>query len=86
MTERSGESIAARLVPSSVVHLHPEEAVLEAMLRGWGAMAAWALAVGTIENRLKVIRQFLAFSGDYPWQWGPEDVDEWSSHLRTRVG
>lgn len=87
VNERSGESIATRLVPSSVVHLHPEEAVLEAMLRGWGSqMAARALAVGTIESRLQVIRRFLAFSGDYPWQWGPEDVDEWSSHLRLPGG
>jgi len=33
-----------------VVHLHPEEAVLEAMLRGWGAQMARELADGAVPD------------------------------------
>lgn len=79
----SGESSAARLVPSSVVHLHAEDAVFEAMLRGWRSqMMARALAAGTIDARVARIRQFTDFSGEYPWVWQATDVDDWSSQLR----
>lgn len=82
-----GEVVAARLVPSSVVHLHPEDAVFEAMLRGWRAqMMARALAVGTIESRLSTIRRFMEFASEYPWQWQPSDVDDWSAHMRQPGG
>lgn len=74
---------AARLLPSSVALLHPEEAVVEAMLRGWRAqMRSRGLTAATVEARVGMVRRFLAFVGEYPWAWRPEDVDEWSTHLR----
>ncbi len=65
-----------------VVQLHPEDAMVEAMLRGWRAQqAARGLQQGTIEARERLVRRFLAFADDYPWQWGPAHVDEWSLSL-----
>lgn len=76
---------AVRLLPSSVSHLHPEEAAVQAMLRGWTAqMASRGLSAGTVEARLSGVRRFSDFCGEYPWQWGPGDVDDWSLELRGR--
>ena len=76
---------AAELVPSSVVHLHPEDAVVQAMWTGWRAqMAARALSPVTVEARLSAVRRFGEFAGEYPWQWRPADVDDWSAELRGR--
>ena len=27
------------------------------------------------------MRRFLAFTNEYPWQWGPAHVDEWTLSL-----
>lgn len=76
---------AAELVPASVVHLHPEETVAQAMLAGWRAqMAARALSPVTVEARLSAVREFSDFVGEYPWQWRPADVEDWSVELRGR--
>ena len=86
MVGRSGrgpEGSAASVLSSSVVHLHPEEAVFEAMLRGWAAQqAARLLAVGTVESRGATVRRLAAFTGEYPWRWQPADVEEWTVSLR----
>ncbi|GAB2700202.1 tyrosine-type recombinase/integrase [Thalassiella azotivora] len=81
----TGGPHAAELLSGSVVHLHPEDAVVQAMLRGWRAqMAARALSAGTVESRLSVVQRFADFSGEYPWQWRAADVDDWSVELRGR--
>ncbi|GAB2675978.1 hypothetical protein GCM10027194_05190 [Thalassiella azotivora] len=75
--------MAARLVPSSVRHLHPEDAVVDGMLRGWAAQGrSRGLAVSSVTMRERVVRRFIEFSGEYPWRWSAEDVEAWSSHLR----
>src|SRR5664279_2558600 len=62
--------------------LAPEEAVLEAMLGGWVAQQRSRLLVAsTVEQRVLVVRRFVAFSSDYPWQWSPGDVEEWTTSL-----
>jgi integrase/recombinase XerC len=64
---------------SGVVHLHPQDVMVEAMLRGWRAQqAARGLREGTIVDRERSVRRFLAFTNEYPWQWTPSHVDEWS--------
>ena len=74
---------ARSVLSSSVVHLHPEEAAFEAMLRGWASQqAARLLAVGTVESRVTMVRRFAAFTGEYPWRWQPADVEEWTVSLR----
>ncbi|WP_280258045.1 hypothetical protein [Nocardia wallacei] len=71
---------SARLeLVSGVVQLHPEDALVEAMLRGWRAQqAARGLPDATIAPRERVVRRFLGFTNEYPWNWLPGHVEEWS--------
>jgi integrase/recombinase XerC len=59
---------AARLeLVSGVVQLHPEDAMLEAMLRGWQAQqAARGLREDTADSRERLVRRFGEFAGEYP--------------------
>ena len=67
---------------SGVVQLRPEDAMVEAMLRGWRAQqTARGLQEDTIVPRERLVRRFLAFTNEYPWQWGPAHVDEWTLSL-----
>jgi integrase/recombinase XerC len=64
---------------SGVVHLHPQDVMVEAMLRGWRAQqAARGLRESTAVDRERSVRRFLAFTNEYPWEWTPTHVDEWS--------
>lgn len=64
---------------SGVVQLRPEDAMTEAMLRGWRAQqAARGLRDDTVIARERLVRRFLEFTNEYPWQWTPSHVDEWS--------
>jgi site-specific recombinase XerC len=48
---------------SGVVHLHPQDVMVEAMLRGWRAQqAARGLRESTAVNRERSVRRFLAFT------------------------
>jgi integrase/recombinase XerC len=67
---------------SGVVQLRPEDAMFEAMLRGWRAQqVARGLREDTIAPRERLVRRFGEFAGDYPWAWSPGHMDEWSLHL-----
>jgi integrase/recombinase XerC len=67
---------------SGVVPLRPEDAMFEAMLRGWRAQqAARGLKDDTIAPRERLVRRFLDFTSEYPWAWSPGHMDEWSLHL-----
>ena len=67
---------------SGVVQLHPEDVMMEAMLSGWRAQQmARGLRECTIVPRERLVRRFLAFTSEYPWQWGPAHVDEWTQSL-----
>jgi integrase/recombinase XerC len=74
---------AARLeLVSGVVQLQPEDAMVDAMLRGWRAQQrARGLRERTVETRAALIRRFLAFTNEYPWRWTPGHVDEWFTEL-----
>jgi site-specific recombinase XerD len=64
---------------SGVVRLRPEDAMFEAMLRGWRAQQTGrGLREDTIAPRERLVRRFLNFTNEYPWQWTPAHVDEWS--------
>lgn len=63
---------------SGVAQLRPEDAMLEAMLRGWRAQQlARGLREETIEGREQLVRRFAATTNDYPWNWRPAHVEEW---------
>src|SRR5262245_66062476 len=65
-----------------VVHLRPEEAMVEAMLQGWRAQqAARGLRARTIDARERLVRRFVAFTNEFPWRWSPAHVDEWTLTL-----
>jgi site-specific recombinase XerD len=67
---------------SGVAQLRPEDAMVEAMLRGWAAQqAARGLREDTISARERLVRQFVEFTNEYPWRWTPAHVDEWSLSL-----
>jgi site-specific recombinase XerD len=76
---------AARLqLVSGVVQLRPEDAMVEAMFKGWRAQqAARGLQEETIAPRERLVRRFLEFTNEYPWNWGPGDVDEWTQSLTS---
>ncbi|MEV0900000.1 tyrosine-type recombinase/integrase [Actinoplanes sp. NPDC049802] len=77
---------AARLeLASGVRLLHPEDAVLQAMLSGWAKqqLGGRRLDPKTVASRERTINAFVAFSNEYPWRWTAALVDEWTTHLVT---
>jgi integrase/recombinase XerC len=82
---RDGLAGAAHLeLVSGVVPLRPEDAMTEAMLRGWRAQqAARGLTEGTIGRRERLVRGFLECTNEFPWSWSPSHVDEWSLSLTS---
>ena len=80
---RDGLAGAAHLeLASGVVRLRPEDAMFEAMLSGWRAQqAARGLREDSAAARERLMRRFAGFTGEYPWNWQPGHVDEWSLSL-----
>jgi integrase/recombinase XerC len=76
---------AARLeLVSGVAHIRPQDAMVEAMLRGWRAQqAARGLREDTVGARERLVRRFLEFTNEYPWTWMPGHVDEWSLSMTS---
>ena len=68
---------------SGVVQLRPEDAMLEAMLRGWRAQqTARGLREDTIAPRERLVRRFLGVHQRVPVAaGGPAHVDEWTLSL-----
>ncbi len=58
--------------------------MFEAMLRGWQAQqAARGLREETAGKRDRLVRRFMAFTGEYPWGWLAGHMDEWSLCLTS---
>jgi hypothetical protein len=78
---------SARLeLVSGVAQIHPQDAMVEAMLRGWRAQqAARGLREETVSARERLVRRFLEFTNEYPWTWMPGHVDEWSLSMTSEV-
>jgi integrase/recombinase XerC len=67
---------------AGVVQLRPEDAMFEAMLRGWRAQqTARGLREDTMAERDQLIRRFLEFTNEYPWGWLPGHVEEFTLSL-----
>jgi integrase/recombinase XerC len=76
---------AEQLLAAGVSLLAPQETVVNAMLEGWVVQQRSRMLAGhTIDQRCLLVRRFLAFTSDYPWQWGPVDVEEWTADLVGR--
>ena len=73
---------AERLLAAGVSLLAPQETVVSSMLEGWMVQQRSRMLAGhTIDQRRQLVRRFLAFTNDYPWQWSPADVEEWTAEL-----
>lgn len=63
---------------SGVAHIRPEDAMFDAMLRGWRAQQmARGLKAYTVDSREQLVRRFHTETNEYPWCWGPAHVEEW---------
>jgi site-specific recombinase XerD len=75
------------VVVAGVPLLRPDDQVFEAMLDGWRQQQlSRNLAFATVDARQEVVRRFQAHSGDYPWVWTPQHLEEWSTDLRATRG
>jgi hypothetical protein len=64
--------------------LRPQDAIVEAMLRGWRAQqTARGLREDTVTARERLVRRFGDFTNEYPWVWSPAQVNEWSLWLTS---
>ncbi|HEV8279828.1 MAG TPA: tyrosine-type recombinase/integrase [Streptosporangiaceae bacterium] len=63
--------------------LHPEDAVVEAMLRGWGKQQRGGRGnlAATVRTHQRRVRALIEFTNEYPWRWTAAHMDEWSTHL-----
>jgi integrase/recombinase XerC len=67
---------------SPVVHLDPAAAMFEGMLTGWERQQlSRGLGRLTVHNNVAFIRRFASVTGEYPWSWGPEDVEDFTASL-----
>ncbi|HEY7224507.1 MAG TPA: site-specific integrase [Micromonosporaceae bacterium] len=69
---------AALVLVEGVTPIRPEPALFEGMLEGWRRQqAARRLSAGVVEGRERIVRRFREFTGVWPWQWAPAQVDSW---------
>ncbi|MFC8669578.1 tyrosine-type recombinase/integrase [Streptomyces sp. NPDC057199] len=80
---REPEGSARLQLVAGVSLLHPEDAVFDAMLDGWYRQQRGGrrLEHKTVVGRQARVRDFVIFSGEYPWNWNAGHMDDWSSHL-----
>jgi len=74
-----------RVVPlDRVRYLNPADQVLDEMFTGWRRQQlSRNLALATIDARERLVRRFLAHSGEMPWRWTVQHVDEFFGDLRA---
>jgi integrase len=74
---------AAHLVlADGVAYLDRQTAVFEAMLEGWDRQQrSRFLRASTVKPRLDLVRRFVTFTGLYPWQWTPAELEAFTSSL-----
>jgi integrase/recombinase XerC len=60
------------------VPVSPGAALLEEMLAGWRRQQqARRLSIRLIGERERLVRQFVAFTGCWPWQWAAAQAESW---------
>lgn len=69
---------AALSLVSGASPLRVAEALFEAMLSGWAnQQRARRLGASIIGSRERTVRRFVEYTGGWPWQWSPGQVDAW---------
>lgn len=72
-------SAALHLVAGAAL-LHPDEQLFDAMLEGWGAQqCSRYLNAVTVRQRDHLVRRFADYTNEWPWAWGPGDMEEWTT-------
>ena len=75
---RKAAGSAALVLVDGAVPLRPEPALFEAMLEGWRRQqGARRLSGPLVEGRVRLVRRFREFTGAWPWQWTPAQVEQW---------
>lgn len=68
-----------------VLLLDPARSTFDEMLRGYAvSMRSRGLAEGTIRVSQYGVKRFFHFAGTYPWEWRPQDVEDFTSSLLSR--
>lgn len=71
---------AALVLVDSATPLRPEPALFEAMLEGWRRQqVSRRLSGSLIGGRARVVHRFVEFTGAWPWQWTPAQVEGWTA-------
>ncbi len=66
----------------SVAYLDPAPGVFDAMVTGWAVQQrSRYLTERTVAARVWVVRRFAGFTGLYPWQWAPAEVEAFTVSL-----
>ena len=85
MARRADAVGAAHLVlAQGVAQLDPARAVFDGMLAGWSAQQrSRMLNEVTIGGRERLVRRFGEFTNEYPWAWRAQDVEGFTTLLRS---
>lgn len=76
------DGAAHLMLASGVRHLDEATAVFEAMLQGWERQQrSRFLRTETIAPRMRLLRRFAEFTDQHPWQWGPGEVEAFTTEL-----
>jgi integrase/recombinase XerC len=75
-----GTGSAALVLVDGATPLRPEPALFEAMLQGWRRQqVSRRLSGPLIGGRERVVRRFAEFTGAWPWDWTPAQVEAWTA-------
>jgi integrase len=71
---------AHQVLPDGVAHLDQHDAVFNAMLHGWSVQQqSRQLSDDTIGPRLRVVTRLHEFTNEYPWDWGPASLEDFTA-------
>jgi integrase/recombinase XerC len=76
--------VAHLVLAQGVAQLDPARAVFDGMLSGWCAQQRSRLLNElTIGSRERLVRRFAEFTNEYPWTWRAQDVEAFTTELRS---
>lgn len=72
-------------LPANVVPLDPLEAVFQGMLAGWERQRlSRGLDATATRSNVALVKRFARFTEEYPWEWKPGDVEDFTVSLLNR--